>query len=82
MAYSFNVYTAHVHLLTKLKVLGEEAMFIERDEVKVLLPPCVDIFLCLLLVFDPVHNALHVAARRCDTLECRATHNVTLANYF
>ena len=39
-------------------------MLIERDEVKVLLPPCVDILLSLLLVFDPVDYAFHIAAKK------------------
>ena len=38
-------------------------MLIKRDEVKVLLPSCVDIFLSLLLVFDPVDNTLHITVR-------------------
>ena len=37
-------------------------MLVKRDEVKVFLPPCVDIFLSLLLVLEPVDNALHIAA--------------------
>ena len=38
-------------------------MLIKRDEVKVLLPSCVDIFFSLLLVFDPVDNTLHITVR-------------------